>query len=46
MAPPAVELTWFIGFDAKRLGVSRDELIADFRESRGERFEQRRWIWR
>jgi aminoglycoside phosphotransferase (APT) family kinase protein len=40
-APPAVELAWFIGFDAKRLGVSRDELVEDFRELYGERFEQR-----
>jgi aminoglycoside phosphotransferase (APT) family kinase protein len=41
MAPPAVELAWFIGFDAKRLGVSRDALVEDFREVSGDFFEQR-----
>jgi hypothetical protein len=41
VAPPAVDLAWFIGFDAKRLGVSRDELLEDFRVLYGDRFEER-----
>lgn len=41
MAPPAVELAWFIGFDAKRLDITRDEIVDMFRELYGERFEDR-----
>jgi hypothetical protein len=41
MAPPAVELAWFIGFDAKRLDVSRDEIVEDFTSLYGERFDPR-----
>jgi aminoglycoside phosphotransferase (APT) family kinase protein len=40
-APPAVEVAWFIGFDAHRLDVSGEEVIADFRDLCGERFEER-----
>jgi aminoglycoside phosphotransferase (APT) family kinase protein len=40
-APPAVELMWLIGFDARRLGVSRDEMVDDFQELYGDRFEER-----
>jgi aminoglycoside phosphotransferase (APT) family kinase protein len=41
MAPPGVDLAWFIGFDSKRLGVSRDEIVEDFRQLYGDRFDQR-----
>ena len=41
MAPPAVELAWFIGFDAKRLDITRDEIVDTFRELYGDRFEER-----
>jgi hypothetical protein len=41
IAPPAVELAWFIGFDAKRLDITRDEIVEAFRELYGERFEER-----
>jgi hypothetical protein len=39
-APPVVELGWFIGFDAMRLDVSKEDVIADFRVLHGERFEE------
>ncbi len=38
-APAAVELASFIIFDARRIDVSRDDLIADFRELYGDRFD-------
>ena len=40
MAPPAVELASFLMFDAPRLDVPRDEVIADFRGLYGERFDE------
>ena len=40
MAPPAVELGWFLGFDGWRLDVSKDDVIADFRELYGERCDE------
>jgi hypothetical protein len=41
MAPPGVEFAWFLGFDGKRLGVSRDEMVEDFRELYGDHFDKR-----
>ncbi len=41
MAPPAVELGWFIGFDAKRFALSRDDIVSVFRSLYGDRFEER-----
>lgn len=41
MAPPAVELGWFIGFDAKRFAVSRDDIVSVFRSLYADRFEER-----
>lgn len=41
MAPPAVELGWFIGFDAKRFAVSRDDIVSVFRSLYPNRFEER-----
>ncbi|HUP86913.1 MAG TPA: phosphotransferase [Acidimicrobiales bacterium] len=41
IAPPAVELAWFIGFDAHRLAISPDDVIVEFRAAYGDRFEQR-----
>jgi len=38
-APPAVELASFLGFDASRLQMSREEVIAEFRRLCGEHFE-------
>ncbi len=40
-APAPIELASFLVFDAKRLDVSRDEVIADFRSLYGDRFDQR-----
>lgn len=40
-APPAVDLAWFIGFDAQRLKISPDEVIAEFRVLYADRFEER-----
>ena len=40
MAPPAAELGWFLGFDGWRLDVSKDQVIADFRELYGERCDE------
>ena len=39
-APPAVELASFLAFDARRLDVSRDNVIADLRALYGDRFEE------
>lgn len=39
-APPTVELAWFLAFDARRIDVSRDDVIADFRALYGDRFEE------
>jgi thiamine kinase-like enzyme len=41
MAPPAVELGWFLGFDGWRLDVSKDDVIADFRDIYGGRCDER-----
>ena len=39
-APAAVELASFLVFDATRMEVSRDEVIADFRELSRDRFDE------
>jgi len=39
-APAAVELASFLAFDARRINVSRDEIIADFRSLYGDRFDE------
>lgn len=39
-APAAVELASFMIFDAKRLDVSRDEMITEFRGLYGDRFDE------
>jgi hypothetical protein len=39
-APPAVELGWFLGFDALRLDVSKDDVIQDFRSLYGGRLDE------
>lgn len=39
-APAPVELASFIAFDARRIDASRDDLIADFRELSGDRFDE------
>jgi hypothetical protein len=41
IAPPAVELAWFIGFDAHRLEISADDVVSEFRELYADRFEER-----
>lgn len=41
IAPPAVELAWFIGFDAHRLQITPDDVVAEFRELYADRFEER-----
>jgi phosphotransferase family enzyme len=41
IAPPAVELAWFIGFDAIRMDASPDNVISDFRSLHGDRFDER-----
>jgi aminoglycoside phosphotransferase (APT) family kinase protein len=41
IAPPAVDLAWFIGFDAQRLEISADEVVAEFRALYADRFEER-----
>ena len=39
-APAAVELASFLAFDARRFDVSRDDVIADFSELYGDRFDE------
>lgn len=39
-APAAVELASFIAFDARRVDVTREEMIADFRALYGDRFDE------
>ena len=41
IAPPAVELAWFIGFDAHRLQITADDVVAEFRALYADRFEER-----
>ena len=41
VAPPAVDLAWFIGFDAQRLEISPDDVIDEFRRLCADRFEER-----
>ena len=41
IAPPAVDLAWFIGFDAQRLEISPDDVVAEFRALYADRFEER-----
>jgi hypothetical protein len=40
-APAPVELASFLVFDAKRLDVSRDDVIADFRSLYGDRYDDK-----
>lgn len=40
-APPAVELMWFLGFDALLFDCTREDVIADFRTLYGDRVDQR-----
>ena len=40
-APAPVELASFLIFDAQRLDVSRDDVVADFRSLYGDRFDQK-----
>ena len=40
-APAPVELASFLIFDAKRLDVSRDDVVADFRSLYGDRFDEK-----
>ncbi len=41
VAPPAVELASFLVFDAPRLAVPLDDVIAEFRGLYGDRFDER-----
>ena len=41
IAPPTVDLAWFIGFDAERIAISPDDVVAEFRALSGDRFEER-----
>lgn len=41
VAPPAVDLAWFIGFDAQRLEISPDDVIDEFRRLCADSFEER-----
>ena len=41
VAPPPVELAWFIGFDSQRLGVTRDAMVEDFRALYDDRVDDR-----
>jgi aminoglycoside phosphotransferase (APT) family kinase protein len=41
IAPPAVDLAWFIGFDAQRLDISPDDVVTEFRALYADRFEER-----
>ena len=40
-APPAVELASFLAFDGQQLDMPREEVIAEFRNLYGDRFEER-----
>lgn len=41
IASPAVELMWFLGFDALRLDCTREEVVSDFRSLYGDRVGDR-----
>ena len=42
-APPAVDFTWYLVISASRIAATREDVIADFREVSGDRFDARLW---
>jgi hypothetical protein len=42
-APPAVELAWYLIISASRIDATREQVIDDYREIAGERFDARAW---
>jgi aminoglycoside phosphotransferase (APT) family kinase protein len=42
-APPAVDLAWYLIISASRIDASREDVIADYREIAGERFDPVAW---
>jgi hypothetical protein len=41
--PPAVDLAWYLIISASRIDASREQVIDDYREIAGERFDARAW---
>lgn len=42
-APPSVDLAWYLIISASRIDASREQIIDDYREIAGERFDARAW---
>ncbi len=42
-APPAVEFAWYLIISASRIDASREQVIDDYREIAGDRFDARAW---
>ncbi len=43
IAPPSVDLAWYLIISASRIDATREEVIADYREIAGERFDPDAW---
>jgi hypothetical protein len=41
--PPATDVAWYLIISASRIDATREEVIADYREIAGERFDGRAW---
>jgi hypothetical protein len=42
-APPAVEIAWYLIISASRIDATREQVIDDYREIAGDRFDARAW---
>ncbi len=42
-APPATELAWYLIISATRIDATREQVIGDYREVAGDRFDARAW---
>jgi hypothetical protein len=42
-APPSVDLAWYLIISASRIDASREQVIDDYREIAGERFDEGAW---
>jgi hypothetical protein len=42
-APPAVDIAWYLIISATRIDASREQVIDDYRDIAGERFDARAW---
>ena len=41
--PPATDIAWYLIISASRIDATREDVIADYREIAGDRFDERAW---